>query len=327
MQVTVEVKTGDALKIQADVLALKYAQDLFGVDAVVASHLSKFHTDLITSLPRIGEHLLVESYGSLGVKAVLFVGVNPLWRFGYQEIREFARRALDHLAQVASNTKHLCLTLHGVQYGLDESEAFESEIAGCVDAVASGRFPRLLERITIVELRPDRAERLRQKLSLLLPDGAIKVDSRGLLAGIPERASERLRAAGYSSESKPFVFVAMPFNEKMDDVFHYGISGAVNKAGFLCERADLSSFVGDIMEWVKKRIKAAKFLIADLTTANPNVYLEVGYAWGCSIPTILLVQDTAELKFDVKGQRCLVYKSIKHLEESLQKELENLQPQ
>lgn len=327
MQVTVEVKTGDALKVQADILVLKYAQTLFGADYAVASQLAKFHQNLSSSLPAIGKYLLLETYGSLGVKAVLFVGVNELWRFSYQEIREFARNALDHLAQVAPNTKHLCMTLHGVRYGLDETEAFESEIAGCVDGVASGRFPRTLERITLVELNSERAERLRQTLSLLLPDGTIKVDSRGLLADIPQVASERLRAAGYTSESKPFVFVAMPFNEKMDDAFHYGIRGAVNKAGFLCERADLSSFTGDIMEWVKKRIRNATLVIADLTTANPNVYLEVGFAWGCGIPTILLVQDTTELKFDVKGQRCLVYKSIKHLEENLQKELENLQPQ
>jgi hypothetical protein len=44
-----------------------------------------------------------------------------------------------------------------------------------------------------------------------------------------------------------------------------------------------------------------------------------------SRPTVLLVRDTAaELKFDVKGQRCLVYKSIKHLEEILGRELEAL---
>jgi hypothetical protein len=325
MRVAIEVKIDDALKIKSDILVLKFAQNLFGVDAAVVRQLSKFHADLIASLPRVGECLLVESYGSLGANNVLFVGVKPLWQFGYQEIREFARRALGYLAQIAPNTKHLCLTLHGVEYGLDETEAFESEIAGCVDAVASGHFPQLLEHITIVEIRPDRAERLSGKLLRLLPDGAIKVDSKGIVANISELASERFREVGYSSDSKPFVFVAMPFNEKMDDVFHYGISGAVNKAGFLCERADLSSFTGDIMEWVKRRIKNAKLVIADLTTANPNVYLEVGYAWGCGIPTILIVQDTSELKFDVRGQRCLAYKSIKHLEEILRTELENLQ--
>ncbi|MBM3130176.1 MAG: hypothetical protein FJ009_16315 [Chloroflexi bacterium] len=324
MKIIVEVKNGDIFEVRDDILALKYAQLFYRTDGEVAERLAKFHQNLLSTLPKPGECRFYETYGSLSVKAVLFVGVNDLADFGYPQIREFARRALEYLGQVAPGTKNLCLTLHGAGYGLDELEAFESEIAGCIDAVASGRYPQSLERIAIVEIRPDRTERLRKVLAGLLPDGAINVDARGLLAGISETTTERIRSAGYASGSKPFVFVAMPFDEKMDDVFHYGIQGAVNSAGYLCERADMSSFTGDIMDWVKKRIRNASFLVADLTNANPNVYLEVGYAWGCGIPTVLLVQDTTELKFDVKSQRCIVYKKIKDLEEKLRKELENL---
>ena len=78
------------------------------------------------------------------------------------------------------------------------------------------------------------------------------------------------------------------------------------------------------MEWVKKRISQATLLIADLTHASPNVYLEVGYAWGLKKPTILLVQNVGELKFDIKGQRCLVYKKVSELEDKLCQELKNL---
>ena len=116
----------------------------------------------------------------------------------------------------------------------------------------------------------------------------------------------------------------MPFVTEMDDTFHYGIQGAVNDSGLLCERADLSTFTGDVMEWVKTRISSASLVVADLSSANPNVYLEVGYAWGCRVPTILLIRDAADLKFDVKGQRCLVYRSIKELEDSLRRELRAL---
>ncbi len=77
------------------------------------------------------------------------------------------------------------------------------------------------------------------------------------------------------------------------------------------------SFTGEVLEWIKKRIASATLIVADLSTANPNVYLEVGYAWGCGKPTILTVRQTEDLKFDVRGQRCLVYKSIKSLEEML----------
>jgi hypothetical protein len=139
-----------------------------------------------------------------------------------------------------------------------------------------------------------------------------------------EESSEQLRTVGYTSSSKPNIFVAMPFSEDMDDIFHYGIQGAVNSAGYLCERADLSTFTGDVMEWVKKRIATSSLVIADLSKANPNVYLEVGYAWGCNKPTVLIVKDNSELKFDVQSQRCVEYKNIKTLEAALTKELRAL---
>ena len=78
------------------------------------------------------------------------------------------------------------------------------------------------------------------------------------------------------------------------------------------------------MERVKNRIENATFVVADLTGASPNVYLEVGYAWGLNRPTILLVRDTDSLEFNLRGQRCLVYESIKNLESMLAKELVNL---
>ncbi|MEN8179516.1 MAG: hypothetical protein ABFS39_12995 [Pseudomonadota bacterium] len=62
----------------------------------------------------------------------------------------------------------------------------------------------------------------------------------------------------------------------------------------------------------------------DLTHANPNVYLEVGYAWGVGVKTVLLVNDASELTFDVQGQRCLTYTRIKHLEKALGQELDAL---
>ncbi len=65
----------------------------------------------------------------------------------------------------------------------------------------------------------------------------------------------------------------MPFDESMDDLFHYGIQGAVKASGFLCERADFVSFTGDVMNWVKRRIEGATLVVADLSTSNPNVYL------------------------------------------------------
>ena len=119
---------------------------------------------------------------------------------------------------------------------------------------------------------------------------------------------ERLRVHSDKLVSKPLLFVAMPFRDDMADHYDYGILNAAERAGFLCERADQAHFTGDILDWVRRRIKAATLVVADLSYANPNVYLEVGYSWGLRKPTVLLVRDSEELKFDVRGQRCLVYK-------------------
>jgi hypothetical protein len=116
----------------------------------------------------------------------------------------------------------------------------------------------------------------------------------------------------------------MPFKKEMDDVFYYGIQMPLHAAGLLCERVDQDIFSGGIMEYVKSRIETAAVVVAELTGGNPNVYLEVGYAWGKGRPIILIARDEKELHFDVRGQRCLVYERIKDLEEILAKELKGM---
>ena len=83
----------------------------------------------------------------------------------------------------------------------------------------------------------------------------------------------------------------------------------------------MDTFTGDILERIKLRIETAALVIADLTAANPNVYLEVGYAWGKERPTLLISKKSGDLKFDVRGHRCLIYKSINELAKKLEADL------
>lgn len=322
--ISVRVVEGDAFEFPSDVLALKHAKRLFGADAIAYRKLSQKFGEF--RLPDLGESALLEAKGAVKSKVVLFLGVPTLFEFGYEQIRDFARSVLVSLGRQAPRTAHVSLTIHGVNYGLDELEAFKAEIAGLLDAIAEGEFPKQLSKISFVEKDPARARRLEATLRQLLPDCAIPLDRDRALGALADEAEEARRSVGSASNKKPHVFVAMPFAKEMDDIFHYGIQGAVNAAGLLCERADLSSFAGDVMEWVKARISGAKLVVADLTSSNPNVYLEVGYAWGRRIPTVLIVRDVTELKFDVKGQRCIAYASIRNLEELLSKELQALEP-
>lgn len=326
-RVHVELKTGDALTEIADVLILKHAQGRFGVDEAVDAILEAAGRRL--HLPMPWDYSFEDSTPDIAASHILFLGVPPLRDFEYKEIRTFARRALEILAQELPQTEHALFTLHGSGYGLDEVESFQSEIAGFVDAVHAAESPAALRRITIVEQDGRKTKRLTKILDELLPGHAISDPVPELFANmaaalVDPAASEKLRTAGIDAQAKPSVFVAMPFKDEMDDVYHYGIVSATNAAGYLCERADLSAFTGDVLDWVKSRIRSASLVIADLTDANPNVYLEIGYAWGSGIPTVLVVKSSDHLKFDVRGQRCLVYKKIKDLEDLLTNELRSL---
>lgn len=123
------------------------------------------------------------------------------------------------------------------------------------------------------------------------------------------------------------MFVAMPFNTDMNDVFYYGIEAPVHASGLLCERMDHISFTGEIMDWMKRKIETAALIIAEMSGANPNVYLEVGFAWGKGRPTLLLARNGVSLEFDAKGHRCIFYTGIKDLEDKIKREMVELKIQ
>lgn len=323
-QPIVQVAEGDALARPADVLVLKHAQALHGLDRRVVEMMGPGRLPL----PRPGMFARFKSPPGVAAPTVVFVGTRSRGQFTYSDVREFGSLALAAAATAVPAAREVAVTLHGVGFGLDEVESFEAEVAGIFDALERGEAPASLERVSIVEHNASRATLLQAHLASLLaaePDGraGLGYDSR---AGSGQR-DERLRRAGTDAARRPHALVAMPFDESFDDLFHYGISNAVRAAGLLCERIDRQAFTGDVMARLKRQIETAKLVVADITRANPNVSLEVGYAWGRDVPTVLLCHRESELTFDVQGQRCILYASIHDLEVKLAKELTMLLPE
>lgn len=89
------------------------------------------------------------------------------------------------------------------------------------------------------------------------------------------------------------VFVAMWFAEEMNDVW-YAIKRAVESAGYEAIRIDLENFDGLIDDKIVSEIRAAKFVISDLTHGEDgqrgSVYYETGFARGLQKPVIQTVQ-------------------------------------
>ena len=313
--VGVEIQHGNAIAMPGDVLVVKYAQKRYGLDKLIAG----LFTAAGRALPKPNENEVKFVKGVAGIKAerVLVVGMPDLWMFDYSDIQNFGRLALSGIANVPSPIRRVLMTIHGTGFGLDGIEALGSEIAGLQNAVRSGQFPRALESVSIVESTAAKAAILEGGLRAILPDGGIVKPAGAQNASAPDDKIRR--------KSKKSIFVAMPFKRDMEDLYHYGIVGGVHAAGFVCERADMLSFTGDVVQWIRHRIEKSAYVIAILTGANPNVYLEVGYAWKCGIPCLLLARNREDIKFDVSGQRCIFYDDIRDLESKLARELRGLE--
>lgn len=320
----VGIAVGDVTEIAAEVIVLKHAQGFYGADSAVAERLSTVGYKWTELEVAPGQVCFAETRGTVKSPLALFVGTVALSRLGYHEIRQFAGRMLKAL-EAKPGVRHVACTVHGVSVGLDEDEAVLALVGGIIESFQRGVGPASLERVTVIEKKEGRAKRMRLAMQngLMETPGLTAVDDWSFrverLMGFT--AAPALASAGTSSSTKPHAFVAMPFTPELEDVFHYGIQGPVKGVGLLCERVDQSIFDGLIIARIKERIESARVVVAELTGANPNVYLEVGYAWGLGRPTILLVKDVAELRFDVKAHRCLVYRSIRELEQLLAKEL------
>jgi hypothetical protein len=323
---------GDILKRTSDLLILKYADALHGVDDLVAQRLG--FDDTVAS----GKYALLAGKG-LKAKQVLFIGVGPLFHFRYGQIRKFGKQALKLAGDLIESPELITMPIHGPGYGLDESEAFLSLIGGLMDCIAAGQFPETLKTIEIVEHDAQRVARLRHLLGKALEQHPAQVVKRGSIdiatrradrsgSAIshgqlvdPDRAKEELADRGAGSEKKVKVFVAMPFNNIYSDEYDIAITEAAQHANILYERIDRTAYVGDIMNQVKSRIRSYNGMLALLNDANPNVFLEIGYAWAKDKPTVLMVKEGQTLPFDITGQKCIVYSSINDLRTKLKAEL------
>lgn len=320
--IEIRILDEDALAYSVEVLVLKHAQASYGLDEQVVGRIGM----PTQQLPIPGGYRMFREPSGVAAGAVMFIGVKPLREFSYPDIREFGYKALCSVASAVPHATEVALTLHGVGYGLDEVACFEAIVAGLLDAVRDDDIPRGLRVITFLELNAGRAARMRRQLEALTGSGTESAVFPRTPDGSERAApgSERLRDVARRGVTEEHAFVAMPFDAAFSDLFHYGLSSAVRAAGLLCERIDQEAFTGDILTRLKDQIRRARIVIADLTGANANVVLEVGFAWGSGVPTVLVCREGSPLKFDVRGQRCLYYTSIHDLETKLKAELDAL---
>jgi len=121
---------------------------------------------------------------------------------------------------------------------------------------------------------------------------------------------------------KPFVFVLMPFEASFNDVYELGIKPASESAGAYCERLDEQIFDESMLARIYNQVAKADLVVADMTSRNPNVFYEVGYAHALGKTVILLTKNADDIPFDLKHYPHIVYQgSIVDLKERLQRRI------
>ena len=94
-----------------------------------------------------------------------------------------------------------------------------------------------------------------------------------------------VQKGGVDAVSEPLCFVLMPFGKKpdgsggavdFDAVYRELIAPAIDTAGLEPLRADEESTGGIIHKPMFERLILCEFAVADLTTANANVFYELG---------------------------------------------------
>jgi hypothetical protein len=201
-----------------------------------------------------------------------------------------------------------------------------------LDSIESGAVPEDLERVEIVELSLRKAERLQTMLADFIASSSWSQNKQATprdtqTFSLGPASHQKLSSFGGESELKTKVFVAMPFAPQYSDEWEIAIQEACQKAEIVCERVDKQAYTGDIFAQITSRLRSGSGVLALLNDANPNVFLEIGYAWGKGKPTILIAKQGTSLPFDVQGQKCIQYTSIANLRSLLTTELISLKAQ
>lgn len=106
-------------------------------------------------------------------------------------------------------------------------------------------------------------------------------------------------------------FVIQPFDSgKFDKRFTGVYKPAIEAAGLEAYRVDQDPSVSVPIESIERGIRQAAICLADITTDNPNVWYELGYAYAAGRPVVMVCADERvgrKYPFDIQHRSIIPY--------------------
>lgn len=148
--------------------------------------------------------------------------------------------------------------------------------------------------------------------------------------GIPERACiltvegyARLAELEETNTASSRAFVAMWFDESMNESWEQGFVPAIRGVGYEPVRVDRQEHVDKIDDKIIAEIRRARFVVADFTQGDKGaaggVYYEAGFAHGLAIPVIFTCRKDSfsQIHFDTRQYNHIVWTEPEELRRNL----------
>lgn len=107
-------------------------------------------------------------------------------------------------------------------------------------------------------------------------------------------------------------FVIQPFDAgRYDKLFKDVYAPAITAAGYEPYRVDQDPSVSVPIESIESGIRSAVVCLADITTDNPNVWYELGYAFATGRPVVMICAEDRQgrkFPFDIQHRSIVTYK-------------------
>ncbi|MBU3190742.1 hypothetical protein K9O30_15035 [Clostridium bowmanii] len=107
-------------------------------------------------------------------------------------------------------------------------------------------------------------------------------------------------------------FVIQPFDKgKFDSRYEDTFEPAINACKLKAYRIDKDPSVNILIEDIEANIKNSTICFAEITTDNPNVWYELGYAIACNKEVVMVCSDERQsnFPFDVTHRNIIQYKT------------------